>query len=379
MEPIIRECSATTPVFTLKNRLGPMKNLDSLLMDESFQRWLACTAQPEEAEKWNRWKAASEENERLVSDALRIWRAGKFRILQPPANLDLEWQHLRARLHVEPPNRAAKSRRPLNYGQHTSSGAWPRFGAIAMAMVVFAFFFFRYSKFFQKNDVAPADDYQILSTDFGQRATLDLPEGTKIILNANSNLRYPASWTTQTSRKFELTGEAFFDVSNLGDIPNREFIVYTNDGTIQVTGTRFAVYERGQGTRVVVARGAVEVSSDDVRTAKPEALKKVTLRPGQLLRFRKGNRDLMPRSVKVSPYTTWWRNQIVFEKTPFNEIVERLEETYGVTVKVKEKKLLKRTLSGSIENQNLMVVTDALAGALRVQVVRKGQVIVFGN
>jgi hypothetical protein len=40
---------------------------------------------------------------------------------------------------------------------------------------------------------------------------------------------------------------------------------------------------------------------------------------------------------------------------------------------------LERTLSGSIENQNLMVVTEALAEALRVPIQLDGQVIIFGN
>ncbi len=70
---------------------------------------------------------------------------------------------------------------------------------------------------------------------------------------------------------------------------------------------------------------------------------------------------------------------MILEQTPFKEIVRRLEETYGVTVKVSDRRLLQRTLSGSIENQNLEIVTDALANALEVPVRRDGEVIIFGD
>ncbi|MGH7457451.1 MAG: DUF4974 domain-containing protein, partial [bacterium] len=76
---------------------------------------------------------------------------------------------------------------------------------------------------------------------------------------------------------------------------------------------------------------------------------------------------------------TWWRDHLILEDTPFEQVVHRLEETYGIEVKVKDKRLLRRTLSGSIENRDLEVIIEALAKALRVPVHREGQAVVFGH
>ncbi|MFQ5706702.1 MAG: FecR family protein [bacterium] len=222
-----------------------------------------------------------------------------------------------------------------------------------------------------------SDRLQMVSTNYGQRATLRLPEGTKIVLNANSTLKYPAVWNGQTARELQLHGEAYFDVADRPEGPQDDFIVLTDDGFIRVVGTKFVVYERGNGTRVVLEKGGVEVTPVDTSALRPLPAAKVLLTPGHLLYFKKGTHFLRPISVNVLPYMTWWLDQIVLQETPFAEIVQRLEETYGVKVEVRDKELLKRTLSGSIENRNLEIITDALAKALRVSVHREGETIIF--
>ncbi len=85
------------------------------------------------------------------------------------------------------------------------------------------------------------------------------------------------------------------------------------------------------------------------------------------------------KNINIIPYTTWWKKEIIFDKTSFKDIVTRIKETYGVEVIVNDKSLLERTLSGTIENQSLTILTDALAYALKVEVHRKGQTIIFGT
>ncbi|NIS27550.1 DUF4974 domain-containing protein [candidate division KSB1 bacterium] len=257
--------------------------------------------------------------------------------------------------------------------------AWIRFVAVAFATVVLIALIARYVPFQDRDELGEETDYQLVSTEYGQRVKIKLPEGTEIILNANSKLKYPAVWSRSTSHRFDLQGEAYFAVTPSSGVQFEKFFVHTVDGTIKVTGTRFAVYERGQGTRVVVEEGGVEVSSEDTKTVNPDTFATASLTSGQMLRFGKGTRVLSPRKINIQPYVTWWKNQMILDETPFEDIVQRLEETYGVVVKVSDKRLVKKTLSGSIENENLVVVTDALANALMVSVQRDRQVITFGK
>ncbi|MFQ5603526.1 MAG: FecR family protein [bacterium] len=271
---------------------------------------------------------------------------------------------------------AARTRPYLHRRKYDS---WVRFAAVAFAATILIALITWFDFFQRETKIAERETYQLISTEYGQRATIKLPEGTKIVLNANSTLRYPAVWVPSSTHRFELQGEAYFAVTKSLDEPRGKFFVHTTDGTIAVTGTRFVVYERGNGTRVVVEEGGVEVSSVDTRLVDLDSLTKAQLTSGHLLQFTKGKQTLNPISVNIKPFVTWWKKAMILEQTPFKEIVQRLEETYGVRVKILDKRLLKRTLSGSIENQNLVVVTDALANALKVPVHREGSLIIFGE
>ncbi len=358
-----------------------MEDIVSLLLDESFHDWLLGNASPSDLKKWDAWRNRSTENEELYLKAAEFLESIRFNAAEGPA-IDSEWSKLKEKLRLDKgAGEAAQAFSPLSglYPPRRKYDSWIRFAAVAFAATTLTALIMLVNFSQKEAGISERDSYQLISTEYGQRATIRLPEGTRIVLNANSTLRYPAVWTQSSTRRFELKGEAYFAVAKSFDVPRNEFFVHTTDGTIMVTGTRFVVHERGGGTRVVVEEGGVEVSSDDTRLVDLESLTKTKLTPGHLLQFTKGKQTLKPVSVNIESFVTWWKNAMILEQTPFKEISQRLEETYGVRVEVSDKRLLQRTLSGSIENQNLAVVTDALANALEVPVRREGALIIFGE
>lgn len=358
-----------------------MADIISLLLDESFHSWLLGKAPPSDLKKWDAWRNYSTENEELYLKAVQFLESMRFNVTESPV-IDSEWNKLKQGLKLDKETGEASQTYSAPTGPYTQRrryNSWERFAAVAFAATVLITLIMLFDSSQKEAKFSRQESYQLISTEYGQRATIRLPEGTKIVLNANSTLRYPAVWMPSSTPRFELQGEAYFAVTKSSDVPWDEFIVHTTDGTITVTGTRFVVYERGSGTRVVVEEGGVEVSSDDTRLVDLDSLTKTQLTSGHLLQFTKGKQTLKPVSVNIKPFVTWWKNAMIFEQTPFKEILQRLEETYGVQVKVSDKRLLRRTLSGSIQNQNLVVVTDALANALKVPVRREGALIVFGE
>ncbi len=345
-------------------------DIESYLADESFLRWLSDKASPEEAEYWSNWLNADPRNQKIYQEANRLWNTVR---LQPEVLPDIEeeWQRLRARLHLN----AQEKPQPAADAHPGARRVWLRYGALAVAALL-TFFIWKY---FPVKQPSNNSSYQIVTTEYGQRVRIALPEGTTVILNANSTLRYPTNWSNTTVRKFELQGEAYFMVARQPQGPQHLLAVNTSDGSVQVEGTRFVVYKRGQGTRVVVEEGRVRVriAADSSARRKIDTTS-VLLKPGYLLHFKKGNRTPRPRLVNVQVYTSWLTEQLVFDRTPFADIVRRLEETYGVQIRVKDPKLLKRAISGSIENSNLQIITEALAKALQVPVQRKGKIVIFG-
>lgn len=358
---------------------GKYQDIISLLSEESFQRYLSGKASEKEIKSWKKWLNESPSNRVFYDEALLLWQKAQFRTASQP-DVDVELERLQQRLKLKskptPATYDLSTRSVLKRRQRQVHESWLRFGAVAIAALVLFSIIWRFTFLHKQTNKT---EYQVVSTEFGQRTKITLPEGTTIVLNAHSSLRYPALWTRSTARKFELQGEAYFDIASVPHGQQHDFVVQTIDGTVQVVGTRFVVYERGQGTRVVVEEGDVEVTATDTSALKTFPSAKALLRPGNLLRFKKGMRTLKPKSVNILPYTTWWLDKIILEETPFEQIVQRLEETYDVQVKVVDKRLLKRTLSGSIENQSLGIITEALAKALRVSVHRQGKQIIFGS
>lgn len=397
MNPLAAWCGGlrshfTTPLFIYlwasqqprsfakaQNMTEPTPNIESLLSDESFLRWLTGKASDDESKQWIDWLNRVPHHHELYNKALKLWEMAHFRPASLP-DVEQEWQALRRRLSLKPERPASQLRlfpRSASFGRNRlGRESWVRFGALAAAAVLVIALLWRY---LLTEDQPAKQEFQVASTGYGERARIILPDSTTIILNAHSTLRYPAVWTAAMGHQFELQGEAYFEVASHPEGPQHDFIVHTSDGNVKVVGTNFVVYDRGQGTRVVVKEGGVEVTVSDTSSVSTVSVAKVILRSGNLLQFQKGSRTLAPQLVNIGLYTTWWRDHLVLEDTPFEKVIHRLEETYGIHVEVKDERVLKRTLSGSVENRNLDVITEALAKALGVTVSREGQVVVFGN
>ena len=256
-----------------------MEDIISLLLDESFYNWLLGKASPSDLKKWDAWRNGSTENKELYLKAVEFLESIRFNVAEGPV-IDSEWNKLKERLRLDKETRETTqtfSALTGPYPQRRKYDSWIRFAVVAFAATVLIALITWYDFSQKEAKIAERESYQLVSTEYGQRATIRLPEGTKIVLNANSTLRYPAVWIQSSTHRFELKGEAYFAVTKNSDAPRDGFMVHTTDGTITVTGTRFVVYERGSGTRVVVEEGGVEVSSDDTRLVDLDSLTKTRL------------------------------------------------------------------------------------------------------
>ena len=83
-------------------------------------------------------------------------------------------------------------------------------------------------------------------TNPGMTTSVELPDGTEVVLNSSSSLRYPSRFADD-KREVKLVGEAFFSVAK----DEKKFIVGTlNNSKIVVHGTEFNV-EAYKGSRTV--------------------------------------------------------------------------------------------------------------------------------
>ena len=115
-----------------------------------------------------------------------------------------------------------------------------------------------------------SDGYCVVSTPAATTTLVTLSDGTKVMLNANSTLEYPASFDDAEVREVRLKGEAHFEVTKN---PHRPFVVKAGEMQTQVLGTIFDVKAyRKDAPKVTLMEGKVKVSNADTE---------VEMRPGQ--------------------------------------------------------------------------------------------------
>lgn len=184
----------------------------------------------------------------------------------------------------------------------------------------------------------------------GQRANLQLPDGTNVWLNAHSTINYPAYFTGK-ERNIQLDGEAYFEVKHNTRQP---FIVHTENYDIKVLGTKFNVeaYMGMEDFSTALMEGAVEIREQN----NPD--NQIILSPNQ--KVIRENGLLIVSSIEDYDIYRWREGLICFRETGFIELMERFEKCYGIRIVVENSKLENKVFSGKFR------ISDGIDNALRV-------------
>lgn len=171
--------------------------------------------------------------------------------------------------------------------------------------------------------------YNTLTTPRGGQYTVNLPDGSKVILNAASSLKYPLRFTGK-NREVELTGEAYFEISKDKTKP---FMVKTPNQQVEVLGTHFNInaYEDEIKTHTTLVEGSVKISaSGNQKILSPgyqsilDENKLLTIRQADLLEvtaWKEGNFEFVnaPIETIMKQVTRWYDAEIIYEgNVPFH-------------------------------------------------------------
>lgn len=198
--------------------------------------------------------------------------------------------------------------------------------------------------------LAPTTAMIQLATNYGELKTALLPDGSKVILNANSRLMFKKHWVSGKPREVQLQGEAFFEVKKK---PTKEqFIVQTDKGKIQVLGTSFNVKQRAVVFEVALLEGAVALSIPKYPIIKME--------PGELVRV--DGTDFYDRSIAdVDAFSAWRFQRMVFKEMTIAKVIQRLQDEFNWRVTVANQGLLKRKITATIPKNDPELLLEALS------------------
>jgi len=341
-----------------------------------------CSA--EEAVETRAWIEADPERKALAEELSRLIDAGPASVWSAEA----AWQRFReeviedAGAAQEAPVPASPSRRSVLPSRAPVRRAWRAGLAAAAAVAVLAFgsmLVWQATTRGPESGLVASADLRTVSTQRGQTMELYLSDGTRVVLGAASQLRFPAR--LGSNREVYLEGEAYFDVADVRKLPwtrKRPFTVYTGDAMVRDIGTRFSVrtYPDLAGTEVVVAEGAVALAAAATASGRAVA-DSLILTEGDLGRLDEAGSITVRRGVDVVAYHGWMQGQLSFVETPVQEAAERIRRWYDLDIQLGDSTLARARLTGTFDVTEQGQLLELLAILLDARVERDGKTVVL--
>jgi transmembrane sensor len=318
-------------------------SFEDVIADENFLAWY-CDTNSKHASLWQQWLAQNNHYQPLVDKA--ILYLDELKITEEPVpvqQVEAAHERLLSSLNTEvrlvemKPNRVK----------------WWLSAAAAVLMIVVGTIFWK------------TNDSQLkFNTVYGQVAAYKLPDGSEVMLNANSRLSMKKSWEENEKREVWLQGEAFFHVKKTSAASH--FIVHADQVDIIVTGTRFNVVNRDGENNVLLKEGSVTLKTKDGQVIK--------MLPGDFVKVHNSQpkKEVAPQEKVLA----WIEAKLVFENTTMQEAAKTISDHYGVKVLL-DRGVEQKTISGILPNNSIDVLLSALEATMDFQIIRKDNEIVI--
>ena len=168
--------------------------------------------------------------------------------------------------------------------------------------------------------------FNTVTTPKGRQYQLTLSDGTKVWLNADSRIHYPASFSG-VERMVDIEGEVYFEVTKNKVVPFRVRI--GNRAEVEVLGTNFNVnaYASEDALSATLLEGAVRVHGSSGT---------VLLKPGQQARVPVSGNIKLNDTTDLEKVMAWKNGLFAFENASLQEVMQQLERWYGVDIVYEE-------------------------------------------
>jgi len=329
-------------------------------------RFLAGECSGFECEQVQAWMLEDPENQQLMRllnaawDSPEIERAGE-------RDIQKLWRETAERAGIAP--KTGRSRAPL-FASLRARKLVPAAVLLGILAVAIPFLIWRSSA--PGRAAGSGLELTTLQVANGQRESLTLSDGTRVMLDAGSMFQYPGEFS-EGAREVYLVGEGLFDVAPGSKSP---FLIHANGALVRVLGTRFNVRawrETGR-VEVVVSRGRISLSPDE-----EAAEDVVVIMEGQGSTLIEGRVPDPARAVDVEKYLGWLKREADFRDTPLSEILAQLERWYDIRFVLGNSSIALERLTVHIDSRPLEEILELIATLTDQEVERREENLVFLN
>lgn len=225
------------------------------------------------------------------------------------------------------------------------------------------------------NEVNNTLVYNTLNIPHGKRFDLILSDGTKVMLNSGSSIKYPVQFLPGNNRKVFLMGEAYFEVAKDTEHP---FVVNVDDMEVQVLGTQFnlSYYPEDREITTVLVEGSVELYKEG---ANRNTHTTTLLRPGQKAAWRKSENKMSVHQVDTEIYTAWKEGYLLFKAAPFSKIRTQLERHFNITIEDQAKFMENQVYTATFKEETIEEILEAFKEDTPFKYTREDSKIIITN
>lgn len=213
----------------------------------------------------------------------------------------------------------------------------------------------------QQASIPGADAHYV--TMVGEKRDINLPDGSHVLLDADSELRVQYSATARTLRLDR--GRARFTVTHDAA---RAFAVDAGDGRVIAHGTIFVVAVEARGVHVALVRGSIEVARQAAQRTQVGDVSSRMLLPGQQLTF-------SPNAPLPTPQPTppgeldWVSGRLSFNDARLGDAIDEINRYNTVKIILGEPAVADLRVSGGFEAAKPEAFANAVARALGLKLV----------
>ncbi len=308
------------------------------MTDQLIYNYISGEASEQEKEAVKKWAAESEERQKELSRIKNIWILSGLNNEINPEQKQQAIQQILARIKElnNTPERKTIQLNGLKYA------------AIIVLVALFSGTI-GYFVFQSKNNIYQSAYTEIIVPN-GERSTVVLPDGSKVQLNSGSILKFKSSFDSN-NRTVSLDGEGYFEVSHDKSKP---FFVETTNFQVEVLGTKFNVssYTDDANTTAYLESGKVKINLEDGQS--------ILLKPTESTEYNKTTNTIRKFAYDDSRYTDWTRGILTFNGETIEELSKKLERRFGVQIAFSDDTVKQRIYTGSIKDQDLKTVLEAI-------------------
>ncbi|MDR2563277.1 MAG: FecR domain-containing protein [Prevotellaceae bacterium] len=219
--------------------------------------------------------------------------------------------------------------------------------------------------FYRENSLILSEEISV-STGKAERASITLPDGTIVSLNAESILKYHPRNYNKIERKINFDGEGYFQIH--GDV-NIPFLLYTNGLQVKVLGTVFNLSVRKENPTAELALEEGKLSLFSIRNGQSAVLHK---NQKAIINQMTGEITLIS-DENIQDVSAWRRGDMVFRNTELAQVIRTIEVNYNIAIDIECSDCLSDTFTGTLPVNDLNEVLEVIERSYHLKALLNGK------